>query len=102
MRLRTMVSPRRQGRRARRGEPGRSGALLTGRPSALASALTKVSGEIGAIPSKDLREQQALNAFFFAPAFTNRKSLASLFASHPPLEKRLEQLAKISTQLGSN
>jgi len=39
---------------------------------------------------------------FFAPAFTNRKSLASLFASHPPLEKRLEQLAKISSQLGSN
>ena len=80
----------------------RAGALLTGRPSALASALQKVTGEMAAIPTRDLRQAEPLNAFFFAPAFTNRKSLASLFASHPPLEKRLEQLAKISTQLGSN
>lgn len=77
----------------------RAGALLTGRPSALASALTKVSGEIGAIPSKDLREQQALNAFFFAPALTSGTSLAALFATHPPLQKRLDNLARISAEL---
>lgn len=77
----------------------RAGALLTGRPSALASALTKVSGEIGAIPSKDLREQQALNAFFFAPALTSGTSLAALFATHPPLQKRLDNLARISADL---
>lgn len=79
----------------------RAGALLTGRPTALASALQKVSGDMAAIPTKDLREAQAFNAFFFAPALSGGASLASLFATHPPLEQRLEQLAKISTQLGS-
>ena len=79
----------------------RAGALLTGKPSALATALQKVSGDMAAIPTRDLRSAEPFNAFFFAPALSGGKSLASLFATHPPLEKRLEQLAKISTQLGS-
>jgi heat shock protein HtpX len=81
----------------------RSGALLTGQPSALASALQKVSGTIARIPTKDLREAQPLNAFFFVPALSAREggtAIANLFSTHPPLEKRLEQLAKISKQLG--
>jgi heat shock protein HtpX len=84
----------------------RSGALLTGQPSKLASALQKVSGEIARIPTKDLRAHgaaEALNAFYFAPALTPGRSgagLANLFSTHPSLEKRLEQLAKISEQLG--
>ncbi len=79
----------------------RAGALLTGKPSALATALQKVSGDMAAIPTRDLRSAEPFNASFFAPALSGGKSLASLFATHPPLEKRLEQLAKISTQLGS-
>jgi len=78
----------------------RSGAMLTGRPSALASALTKVSGEIARIPTRDLRQAEAFNAFFFAPAFAPGFSLTSLFATHPPLDRRLEQLAVLSRQLG--
>jgi heat shock protein HtpX len=80
----------------------RSGALLTGQPSALASALQKVSGTIARIPTKDLREAQPLNAFFFVPALSAREGqtkIANLFSTHPPLDKRLEQLAKISQQL---
>ena len=77
----------------------RSGALLTGQPSALASALQKVSGEIAKIPTKDLRTAEALNAFYFAPAFT-KGSVSSLFSTHPSLDKRLAQLAKISQQIG--
>jgi heat shock protein HtpX len=76
----------------------RSGAYLTGKPSALASALTKISGEMARIPTRDLREEQAFNAFMFAPAI-NGKSLTGLFATHPPLERRLEQLAEISADL---
>jgi heat shock protein HtpX len=76
----------------------RSGAYLTGKPSALASALTKISGEMARIPTRDLREEQAFNAFMFAPAL-NGKSISGLFATHPPLEKRLEQLAQISADL---
>jgi heat shock protein HtpX len=81
----------------------RSGALLTGQPSALASALQKVSGSIGRIPTKDLREAQPLNAFFFAPALSAQQAqskIGALFSTHPSLEKRLAQLAKISEQMG--
>jgi heat shock protein HtpX len=79
----------------------RAGALLTGQPSALASALTKVSGDIAKIPQKDLRQAEPLNAFFFAPALSGKTgaSLANLFSTHPSLERRLEQLSEISEQL---
>ncbi|HEX5996728.1 MAG TPA: zinc metalloprotease HtpX [Jiangellales bacterium] len=78
----------------------RAGAFLTGQPSHLANALTKITGDMQRIPTRDLRAAEPYNAFFFAPAFTNKVDLASLFSSHPPLEKRLEQLAKISRELG--
>ncbi|QPP07608.1 zinc metalloprotease HtpX [Streptomyces bathyalis] len=77
----------------------RAGALLTGRPSALASALTKVTGQMARIPTRDLRKAEPFNAFFFAPAFSG-ETIATLFSSHPPLERRLEQLSRISAQLG--
>ncbi|RJL31437.1 zinc metalloprotease HtpX [Bailinhaonella thermotolerans] len=77
----------------------RAGALLTGRPSALASALTKVSGDMAQIPTRDLRQAEPFNAFFLVPAFAQGFSLTSLFATHPPLERRLEQLGQISAQL---
>ncbi|MEU5977060.1 zinc metalloprotease HtpX [Streptomyces sp. NPDC047315] len=77
----------------------RAAALLTGRPSALASALTKVTGEMARIPTEDLRKAEPYNAFWFAPAFSSRESLGRLLASHPTLEQRLEQLAAISAQL---
>jgi heat shock protein HtpX len=80
----------------------RSGALLTGQPSKLADALQKVSGSIARIPTKDLRDAQPLNAFFFAPALSRRQgetTIANLFSTHPPLEKRMAQLAKISREL---
>jgi len=83
----------------------RSGALLTGQPSALASALTKVSGSIARIPTKDLREAAPLNAFFFAPALSAQQAqskIGELFSTHPSLDKRLAQLAKISQQLGQH
>jgi heat shock protein HtpX len=78
----------------------RSGALLTGRPSALASALVKVSSDIGRIPTKDLREAEPLNAFYFAPAIRPGQSLATIFSTHPSLDRRLKELDKISQQLG--
>ena len=80
----------------------RSAALLTGRPSALASALVKVTGEMARIPTRDLRTAEPLNAFYFAPAFSGKRgqvSLSQIFSTHPSLEKRLAQLDKISQQL---
>ncbi|MBV7694766.1 zinc metalloprotease HtpX [Streptomyces sp. TRM70350] len=78
----------------------RAAALLTGRPSALASALTKVSGDIARIPTKDLRTAQAFNAFYFTPALGRGSDVARLFSTHPSLEQRLEQLGRISAELG--
>ena len=77
----------------------RAAALLTGRPSALSSALVKVTGVMAQIPTQDLRSQQAFNAFFFTPALGKGASIATLFATHPPLKKRLQQLDAISAQL---
>lgn len=78
----------------------RAGVQLTGRPSALATALTKVTGDISAIPTRDLRTAQPFNAFFFAPALGARANLATLLSTHPSLQQRLEQLARISNEMG--
>jgi heat shock protein HtpX len=79
----------------------RSGALLTGQPSALKSALIKVSGDIARIPTRDLRTAEPLNAFFFAPAMSlnGGASLSKIFSTHPSLERRLAELDKVQQQL---
>ena len=76
----------------------RGGAVLTGRPSALASALLKISGTIEREPSQDLRSAEAHSAFFIIPARA-KKSLLNIFADHPPLEQRLAALQRLEAQL---
>jgi heat shock protein HtpX len=78
----------------------RGGAVLTGRPSALASALIKVTGTMERVPSQDLRSAESLSAFFIVPARA-KKSLYNLFADHPPLEQRLAALERLESQLQS-
>ena len=78
----------------------RGAALITGRPSALSSALMKISGAMESIPSQDLRKAEELNAFFIIPARA-KGSLKSLFATHPPMEKRIEALNRLEQQLQS-
>jgi heat shock protein HtpX len=79
----------------------RSGALLTGQPSKLKSALIKVTGDMARIPTRDLRSAEPLNAFFFAPAahLSAGKSVSSIFSTHPSLERRLAELDKVQRQL---
>jgi heat shock protein HtpX len=77
----------------------RSGAILIGRPSLLASALVKVTGEMSRIPTRDLRSAEHFNAFYFTPAIANGASLSSLFSTHPPLQKRLDQLARLEAEM---
>jgi heat shock protein HtpX len=76
----------------------RGSAVLTGRPSALSSALLKISGTIEREPSQDLRSAEAMSAFFIIPARA-KKSLMNIFADHPPLEKRLAALQRLEAQL---
>ena len=80
----------------------RSGAILIGQPALLAQALVKVSGEMSRIPSRDLRSAEHFNAFYFAPALAPGMSLSSLFSTHPPLQKRLDQLAKLDAEMRRN
>ncbi|GAB2880011.1 zinc metalloprotease HtpX [Nocardioides pacificus] len=77
----------------------RAGAYLTMKPAALASALQKITGEINTIPQRDLRSSAAMNAFFIAPAVSG-VSLRTLTSTHPSLEQRLDQLARIQAELG--
>jgi heat shock protein HtpX len=72
----------------------RGSALITGRPSALASALVKISGGMKRIPQRDLRAASELNAFFIFPA-----GVGGLFATHPPIEKRIAALQRLEAQL---
>jgi heat shock protein HtpX len=80
----------------------RGAAYLTGRPSALARALQKISGDMAAIPTKDLRQMEPVSSFAFAPAISAGKglNLGQIMSTHPSLERRLEQLARISAELG--
>jgi heat shock protein HtpX len=77
----------------------RAGAHLTMKPAALASALQKISGGMTQIPKRDLREVSAASALCIAPALKGA-DVSSFFSTHPPLEKRLEQLARIQAELG--
>ena len=77
----------------------RGAALITGAPEQLMSALQKIASDMIRIPQRDLREVEGMNAFFIIP--TNVKSsLGELFATHPPLEKRLARLAEIAQEMG--
>ncbi len=76
----------------------RSGAILIGKPSVLASALVHVTGDMGKIPRTDLRKAEGMNAFFFAPALAG-KTAASLFSTHPSLEVRLAQLNQLEKEM---
>ena len=76
----------------------RSGAILIGKPSVLASALVHITGDMGKIPRNDLRKAEGMNAFFFAPALAPGTA-GALFSTHPSLEKRLDQLNKLEREL---
>jgi heat shock protein HtpX len=75
----------------------RGAALITGRPSALAAALQKLSSGMDRLPQQDLRVANELSAFYIAAP--TKKAVMGLFATHPPMEKRIEALARLEAQL---
>jgi heat shock protein HtpX len=76
----------------------RGAAVITGRPSALSSALLKISGTMQRIPQTDLRAHAEMNAFYIFPA-SPKNSLYNLFSTHPPIEKRIAALSRLEAQL---
>jgi heat shock protein HtpX len=76
----------------------RGAAVITGRPSALSSALLKISGTMERIPQTDLRAHAEMNAFYIFPA-SAKNSIFNLFSTHPPIEKRIAALSRLEAQL---
>jgi len=77
----------------------RGGAAMTGNPDKLADALLKISGKMNNIPTKEIERVQKLNAFFIIPALSGN-SIANLFSTHPPVEKRVAKLREMKTGMG--
>ena len=78
----------------------RGAALITGRPSALSSALLKISGQMERVPQQDLRAAGQMNAFFIVPTSV-KGAIQTLFSTHPPMEQRIERLNRLEAQLQS-
>jgi heat shock protein HtpX len=76
----------------------RGAAIVTGRPSALSSALVKISGAMQTVPTQDLRQAERMNAFFIVPTSV-KGAVQTLFSTHPPMEKRIERLQQLEAQL---
>jgi heat shock protein HtpX len=76
----------------------KDGALMTGKPSKLASALLKISGTMKRMPTKDLREVEGMNAFFIVPALSG-DAFASLFSTHPPVDQRIKKLMEMEAAM---
>jgi heat shock protein HtpX len=76
----------------------RGAAIVTGRPSALSSALVRISGAMQTVPAQDLREAERMNAFFIVPTSV-KGAVQTLFSTHPPMEKRIQRLQQLEAQL---
>ena len=79
----------------------RGAAVMTGRPSALSSALMRISGAMGGVPDRDLRAAAEMNAFFIVPASV-KGSMRTLLSTHPPMEKRIAALGRIEAAMQSS
>jgi heat shock protein HtpX len=75
----------------------RGGAMITGKPSALASALLKIDGRMDRVPDRDMREQAEMNAFFIIPIRSG--IVGKLFSTHPSTEKRVERLRDLEREM---
>jgi heat shock protein HtpX len=75
----------------------RAGAVISGKPAALASALQKISGRMKNIPTEDMRDQASMNAFFILPV--SARDITRLFSTHPPVERRIQRLQELEREM---
>jgi heat shock protein HtpX len=76
----------------------RGSAIITQNPPALIAALSKISGAMKRVPTRDLRVVEGINAFFIIPALSG-ESIMNLFSTHPPIEKRIARLEEMTKGL---
>lgn len=75
--------------RTREYEADHTGAELTGNPYALASALEKISAVSRRVP---LAASPSSAHLFIVQPLLSGETFASLFSTHPPIQKRIERL----------
>jgi len=75
----------------------RGGAMITGKPSALANALMKIDGRMDKVPKEDMRDQAEMNAFFIIPIKVGW--IGRLFSTHPSTENRIDRLQDLEREL---
>jgi heat shock protein HtpX len=78
----------------------RGGAVITGKPSALASALLTIDGRMDRVPKEDLRDTAEMNAFFIIPIRSG--FVGRLFSTHPSTEQRVERLRELEREMETN
>lgn len=76
----------------------RGAAQTTGKPASLANALLKITGKMSKVSPNDIKRVEGYNAFFIIPAI-NKGSIASLFSTHPPVEKRVQKLMELQKSM---
>ena len=77
----------------------RGSAQMTGKPIELANALMKISGTMKNVPTRDLRQEEGLNAFFIVPALSG-STIGNLFSTHPPIQRRVQKLMEMEASMG--
>ena len=77
----------------------RGSAQMTGKPIELANALMKISGTMKNVPTRDLRQEEGLNAFFIVPALSG-STIGNVFSTHPPIQKRVQKLMEMEASMG--
>ncbi|WP_101295095.1 zinc metalloprotease HtpX [Halegenticoccus soli] len=75
----------------------RGGAVITGKPGALASALLTIDGTMDRVPERDMREQAEMNAFFIIPIKSG--FIGKIASTHPSTEKRVERLRELEREM---